>query len=379
MTVKTHKHDTGRKLSVSPPYNKLLALAICISCLMSNCYTPGQSEKQIGGWKVSQHTHNARYVKSLRQDIKKNIYKQINGVVVIKDGALVIEEYFNGASRNETHDPRSVGKTFASAILGIAIDEGYINDLDQSIGEFYDLPRYQNFSEKKQKVTLRHLVTMSSGFEGNDNDLNSIGNEENMYPQADWVTWTLNLPMAEHRNPGDESVYFTAGVVLLGDILNKSVPGGLEAYADRKLFKPLGISNYQWQYTPQGVPNTAGGIRLTALDFAKFGQLYLSKGKWNNQQLISEKWVDSTMTRHYETTFDNNGYGYLMWNKQYPVDGEVYDTFYCGGNGGNKIFIFRGLNAVVVVTASAYGQSYAHPQVDDMMIKYIIPSITQLK
>jgi hypothetical protein len=201
---------------------KVYILAICISCLMSNCYTPGQSEKQIGGWKVSQHTHNARYVKSLRQDIKKNIYKQINGVVVIKDG---------------------VGKTFASAILGIAIDEGYINDLDQSIGEFYDLPRYQNFSEKKQKVTLRHLVTMSSGFEGNDNDLNSIGNEENMYPQADWVTWTLNLPMAEHRNPGDESVYFTAGVVLLGDILNKSVPGGLEAYADRKLFKPLGISD----------------------------------------------------------------------------------------------------------------------------------------
>lgn len=121
--------------------------------------------------------------------------------------------------------------------------------------------------------------------------------------------------------------------------------------------------------------NTAGGIRLTPLDFAKFGQLYLSKGKWNNQQVIPEEWIDASLTRHYETTFDNNGYGYLLWNKKYQVGDKSFDTFYCGGNGSNKIFVFKKLNAAIVVTASAYSQSYAHPQVDEMMTKYILPSM----
>ncbi len=236
-----------------------------------------------------------------------------------------------------------------------------------------------NFSGKKQRVTLRDLVTMSSGFEGNYNDPTSLGNEENMYPRDNWVSWALNLPMAADRDPGDRFSYFTAGVVVLGDILNKSVPGGLEDYARRKLFEPLGITGYQWQYTPQGVPNTAGGIRLTPLDLARFGQLYLSMGKWDSVQLIPEQWVAASMTRHYETGFDNSGYGYLLWNKMYQVNGRQFDAFFCSGNGGNKVFVLNQLNAVVVVTASAYNQPYAHPQVDDMMTRYIIPLLLTVR
>ncbi len=357
---------------------KKLTFIIWILYLTSSCST-AQEPQQVNGWIVSQKNYDKTYIKSLKDEIDKNKYKQINSVVVIKNGELLIEEYFNGGARDHTHDPRSVGKTFASAILGIAIEEGHIKSINQKLKDFYNLQEYHNFSKEKQSVTLLNLVTMSSGFEGNDDDPGSLGNEENMYPKDDWVRWTLNLPMANDRKPADRSVYFTAGVVVLGDILDKSVPEGLEIYADKKLFKPLGISNYQWKHTPQKVPSTAGGIQLTPLDFAKFGQLYLSKGTWNNQQVIPKKWVDATMTRHYETTFDNNGYGYLMWNKKYVVGGKNYDTFYCSGNGGNKIFIFEGLNAVVVITATAYNQRFAHPQVDDMMSKYIIPSLLTMK
>ena len=354
---------------------KRILILMWISCLVSGCSSAQQSENQVNGWKVSQENFDKRYIISLKDEIGRNTYKQINGIIVIKNGELLIEEYFNGAERNQTHDPRSVGKTFASAILGIAIGEGYIKSINQQLKDFYNLQEYKNFSTGKQSVTLRDLVTMSSGFEGNDNDPVSPGNEENMYPQENWVSWTLDLPMTIERKPGERSVYFTAGVVVLGDILHQSVPGGLEAYADKKLFKPLGIRNYQWQHTPQNVANTAGGIRLTPLDFAKFGQLYLDKGQWDAQQIIPKKWVDATLTRHYETSFDNNGYGYLMWNKKYKVGDKQFDTFYCSGNGGNKIYIFKEFNAVVVITASAYNQSYAHSQVDVIMERYILPSL----
>ncbi len=354
---------------------KRIARNVCFLFLLAGSTTAQQSNNSINGWQISQEKYDTALIKTLKKEINNNRYRQINSIVVVKDGKLLLEEYFNGSGRNQTHNPRSVGKTFASAVLGIAISEGYIESVNQRLKEFYDLQDYQNFSAKKENVTLENFLTMSSGFEGDDNNPDSPGNEEHMYPQDDWVRWTLDLPMADDRNPGDSSVYFTAGVVVLGDIIHKSVPGGLEVYAHKKLFAPLGISNYQWQYTPQNVANTAGGIQLTPLDFAKFGQLYLSDGNWNNEQIIPKEWINNSLTRHYKTAFDNNGYGYLLWNKTYQVRNKNYNTFYCGGNGGNKIFIFKELNAVIIVTASAYNQSYAHPQVDDMMTKYILPSI----
>ncbi|HYF29509.1 MAG TPA: serine hydrolase [Chitinophagaceae bacterium] len=338
-------------------------------------FTSGQPPgKLVHGWEVSKERYDTALIRALKTEIGKDTYKQINSIIVIRNGKLLIEEYFNGAERNQRHNPRSVGKTFASAALGIAIKEGHIKNEYQQLGEFYNLREFQNYSGRKASVMLKHLLTMSSAFDANDSDPRSIGNEENMYPQSNWVKWALDLPMATDREPGEKFTYFTGGVVVLGDIIHKSVPGGLESYAHEKLFKPLGIVNYRWQRTPQNVANTAGGIQLIPLDFAKFGQLYLSRGKWNGQQILPEKWVDSSLARHYQANNDN-GYGYLWWNKNYTVRNKAYNTSYCSGNGGNKIFVFKDLATVIVVTASAYNQRYAHPQVDEMMIKYILPSI----
>ena len=196
-----------------------------------------------------------------------------------------------------------------------------------------------------------------------------------MYPKPDWVTWTLNLPMAEDRNPGDEWRYFTAGIVVLGDILNQRVPGGLEAYADRKLFSRIGVTNYRWQHTPQQVANTAGGIQLTPLGFAKFGELYRNRGRWGDEQVIPASWVEASLDPGVETTIEGNRYGYLWWHKSYEVNGESWPVAYCTGNGGNKIFVFRDRPVIVVVTASAYGRRYMHSQVDEMMDRFILPAV----
>jgi CubicO group peptidase (beta-lactamase class C family) len=215
---------------------------------------------------------------------------------------------------------------------------------------------------------------MSSGFEGDDQNYNSPGNEENMYPTADWVKFALNLPFRESK--AGEWHYFTAGVVILGDILNKKVKGGLEAFADEKLFKPLNITKYKWQYTPQHVPKTAGGIQMNALDFAKYGQLYKNGGTWGGRQIISKEWVARSFTKQKQIPKrENEYYGYLFWNKTFKANDKSYEAFYCAGNGGNYILVFKDIPVVIVITATAYGQAYAHPQVNKMLSDYILPAI----
>lgn len=328
-----------------------------------------------GGWEHSDEKFDNSVIENLKVKISDTTFKFITSVVVIKNGRILIEEYFNGYNRNSLHDTRSVGKTFTSTLTGIAISEGYIKNTEQTLGSFYKLKDYQNYSPLKETVTLKNLLTMSSGFLGFDFDENSPGNEENMYPQADWVKWTLNLPLDSNKIPGSKWEYFTAGIVVLGDILNKNVPGGLEKFADEKLFTPLGIENYSWEYTPQGVPNTAGGLRLSSLDLAKFGQLYKNKGVWMGKQVLPEGWVNETLTKHFILPFDNMAYGYLWWNKSYTYNNNSYEVFAYSGNGGNKIFVFTNEPLVVVVTSTAYNKPYAHRQADKIIEDYILPAV----
>jgi CubicO group peptidase (beta-lactamase class C family) len=328
------------------------------------------------GFEISNSSYNKKKIEALNKSIAQNSFKAITSIVVIKDGKLLIEEYFNKADRNTLHDTRSVGKSFTSALMGIAIKDGYIKDESQTLSSFYDLTKFSNYTTKKDRVKLKDLLTMSSAVNGSDENGDSPGNEENMYPTDNWVKFALDLPMDSLKENGKQWDYFTAGVILLGDILNKSVPEGLEIYADKKLFKPLGIDKYQWQYTPQKVVNTAGGLQMTSLEFAKIGQLYKNKGKWNGQQILPTEWINKTLTRQIQIPERlNEFYGYLFWNRTYTVNGKSYETFYCAGNGGSKIFIFKDLPLTIVVTAKAFNRPYGHPQVDKMMEEYILPAV----
>jgi CubicO group peptidase (beta-lactamase class C family) len=337
-----------------------------------------QAIKPNSGWPVSSDPFDKKKIMEMNGLIAQNRLKNITSVIVIKNGKLLIEEYFNGNGRDSLHNPRSVGKTFASAMMGIAIHDGYIKNENQTLKDFYDLKKFNNYSPKKETVTLKSLLTMSSIFDGDDNDSSSPGNEENMYPTDNWVKFALDLRVDSTKTAGKQWNYFTAGAMLLGDILDKSVPNGLEKYADAKLFKPLGITKYQWQYTPQHVANTAGGLQMRSLDYARFGQLYKNGGSWNGKQLIPESWVKQSFTKHLTLPRDVVGegfYGYLFWNKTYTVNNKPYETYYCSGNGGNKIFVFTDQPLVIIVTATAYNTPYAHSQVDKMMEQYILPAV----
>lgn len=327
-------------------------------------------------WEISTETFDHRKIEELNEKIARNKFKNITSIVVVKNGKLLLEEYFNGARRNSLHDTRSVGKSFASTILGLAIQDRHIESENQLLREFYDLQSFQNYSPQKDSITLKSLLTMSSLFDGSDMIQESPGNEERMYPTENWVKFALDLPIDKSKIGAPRWDYFTAGVVVLGDILHKSVPNGLEKYADEKLFRPLGITKYRWEYTPQKVANTAGGIRLRALDYAKYGQLYKNKGIWNGQQVLNEEWLTQSLSPQCTLPAGEN-YGYLFWNKTYMANGKRYEVDYSSGNGGNNIFIFKDQAIVVVLTATAYNTPYAHKQVDQIMQDYILPTFAK--
>lgn len=326
------------------------------------------------GWKVSNEEFIEEKVRALNKKIAENRFREITGIVVIKNGKLLIEEYFNGYKRDSLNDTRSVGKSFSSALMGIAIKDGYIKNENLSLKNFYNLKSFSNHSSKKDSVTIKSLLTMSSAFEGNDQDGESLGNEENMYPTKNWVKFVLDLPMSENKI-GENWNYFTAGVVLTGDILDKSVPKGLENYADKKLFQPLGITDYKWQFTPQQKPSLAGGLRMKALDFAKFGQLYKNKGVWNGKNILDKNWVEKSFTNYFSDNKDFEGYGYLFWRKIYKVGGKSFESYQSNGNGGNKIVIFTEIPLVIVITAKAYNKPYSHSQADKMIEEYLLPAV----
>ncbi|MDR3251928.1 MAG: beta-lactamase family protein [Tannerella sp.] len=334
-----------------------------------------QTIKPLVEWSISNDKIDNDKLEELNRKIATETYKDITSIVVIKDGKLLIEEYFNGSNRNTLHDTRSVGKSFTSALLGIAIQDGYIKSEMQTLKEFYNLKIFQNYSTEKENVTLSNLLTMSSAFDGSDMNPESPGNEENMYPAKNWVDFTLNLPVDKTKVADKRWDYFTAGVVVLGDIVHKSVPNGLEKYADKNLFKPLGITKYKWQFTPQKVANTAGGLQLRSLDYAKFGQLYKNQGAWNGKQILSQDWIAKSISRQM-TISEDEYYGYLFWNKTYKVDGVDYEVYYSSGNGGNKIFIFKDRPFVMVITSTAYNKPYGHLQADKIMTNYLIPTVT---
>ena len=376
LSIEVRSYIKQNTLKVSPLLAKGNIVVEVAEIPVDKSLIPVQKIQPNSGWKISKDNFDSNKIEALNRKIAENRFENINGIVVIKEGQLLIEEYFNGEGRESLHDPRSVGKSFASTMLGIAIAENYIKSEALQLKEFYDLKAFKNYSPAKDNVTLKSLLTMSSGFLGDDSDYDSPGNEEFMYPTDDWVKFALNLPIQKDKIMGKDYSYFTAGAVLLGDIIHKSVPDGLVSYADKKLFSPLGITNYKWQYTPQNVGNTAGGLQLRAVDFAKYGQLYKNKGKWNGKQILTEEWIEKSFSKHVEQFNDNNGfYGYLFWNKIYTVNGKDYEVSFCTGNGGNKIFIFKDIPFVVVITASAYNMPFAHSNVDKMMNEYILPAI----
>jgi len=290
---------------------------------------------------------NTSYLYEVLRQLQHNEHK-INSFLLIKSGKLLLEEYYNERTIKTPQDLRSVTKSIISILMGIAIDKEFITSLDDPIQKYLPNTRpLKNLSASKEQITIRHLLTMSTGLDCNDWDKKSKGQEDKVYKKKDWIQYTLDLPMVQE--PGVTSTYCTMGVVIAAQIISNASGMSLDQFAKQFLFTPLGINNVSWKHTSKKeVVDVAKRIQMIPRDMAKIGLLLLNNGKWNNSQIVSKDWIEESLNAH--TKISNIDYGFLWWTTPFGSKTAKVAT----GNGGQYIMLFKDLNLIAIFTGSAY-------------------------
>jgi CubicO group peptidase (beta-lactamase class C family) len=328
-------------------------------------------------------------------EIRSGKYKEVHSVLVFKDNRLVFEEYFKGHKfqydttnhhgelvtwdRTMLHRAMSVTKSITSACIGIAIENGFIKSVHQSIFDY--LPEYQPVNKDgKDKITIEHLLTMTSGLEWNEWAL-PYSNLENdaikMYFIEDPVAFVLNKRLIDE--PGTSFNYGGGSNVLLGEILKNAAKMNIDEFSGKYLFGPLGIDRYYWAKYPNGVVDAAGSIEITPRDMVKIGVTFLNKGEWKGNHIISEQWVEKSAISFPGNSWMNDwddhwglrGYSYSWWTHQFSRKGKRIHMYYAAGWGGQFIMVIPDLHTVVVFTCGNY-TTYRPPF--EILKTYILPA-----
>jgi CubicO group peptidase (beta-lactamase class C family) len=286
-----------------------------------------------------------------------------NGMLIVRKGYTVLEVYASPSGSDRRHSNRSCGKGFTSALVGIAIDEGYINGVDQRVLDFFPEYAAADIDPRKETMTIEHLLTMSSGLAWPESaaSYSSSSNIMNqMMRSSNWVRFVLERPMV--AEPGTRFNYSSGDSHLLSAVLHEATGMSALSYARTRLFEPLGISRVYWPADPQGRSFGAGGIHLTARDMVRFGQLYLQGGIWDGQQIIPPDWVEASIARQIQATGAAPYYGYQWWVRS-------SGTYAAHGYEGRRIFVLPDLEMVVVFTGDLAGSAPSW-----LLSTYIVPA-----
>jgi len=333
---------------------------------------------------VSSENLDKDKLSALDESIRVGEFQKITSVLIARNGGLVHESYFDSDGPAMLRNTRSATKTITGMLVGLAISQGYLKGVKQTVSEILgDDYKFANPDERKSRITLEDLLTMSSLLECDDWNQFSRGNEERMYLLEDWVQFTLDLPVRGFAswNPkpqdckyGRSFSYCTAGIVLLGGLLEHVLNRSIQDFAKNFLFTPIGIQNVEWQFTPKGMVMTGGGLMLRSRDLLKLGQLYLNRGNWGGKQVIDEQWVEES-TKPCAEIDENTEYGYLWWLRNYTVNGQEVTAYYMSGMGGNRVVQFPDLQMTVVITAENFGVRNAHDLTDQILNEYILAAV----
>ena len=288
-----------------------------------------------------------RFFNKLNQEDHK-----IHSILLVRENMLLIEEYYSGHDLNTLHDLRSTTKSIRALLMGIAIDKGYINSVDDPITRYLKEPiAEKNLDERKELITIRHLLTMSSGLDCNDWDSSSKGQEDKVYKKKDWLQYTLDLPMI--NDPGTVSNYCSMGTVLISEIISQASGMTIQDFAQKYLFDKLDISRVDWGHTSNKEVIASGKrLYMTPRDLAKIGQLILNKGSWNGKQIISKVWIETATAP--KTQITGIDYGFLWWSIPLKSGDEVFLSKTATGNGGQYVMVIPELDLVAVFTGGAY-------------------------
>jgi CubicO group peptidase (beta-lactamase class C family) len=320
-------------------------------------------------------------MRSLEQDVHDGKFVKIGSVLIARDGKLVYEHYFEGDA-GTLRDTRSATKSITDILVGIAIDEHKLHGVAAPVLQFFPDRRPENPDSRKDKITIEDFLTMSSPLECDDWNDFSRGNEERMYTTEDWVRFTLDLPIRGYMKvPGAAAPkygrrfsYCTAGAFMMSPILKAATSMDVDEYAQKKLFDPLGFQGAKWVYSPLGLAQTGGGLRLASIDLLKVAELYRNDGVWMGRRIVSADWVHASIAPHAQID-DQTEYGYFWWLKTFTAHGKAYPAYFMSGNGGNKVVVVPDLKTSVVITSTNYSTRGMHEQTEKILTDYALPAV----
>ena len=304
-----------------------------------------------------------------------NAYRP-HAIVVARNGRLVLEEYFFGEHADKPHDTRSASKTFLTVVIGAAMHAG--------MRVSPETPVYATMSAlspdldaRKRAMTLRHLLTMSSGLDCDDNGERRPGNEDLITSQdtnPDWTRMILGLAML--RDAGERAVYCSINPHLAGEVLARATRRPFLDLAWELVGEPLQMRSYHVAVAPSGVAYNGGGAYFLARDFLKLAQLYASGGTWNGRRIVSEAWIRESVEPRYQMGRSPN-YGYLWWSSEYEHQGRRLRAYHASGNGGQFSIYFPELGLVIATLGGNYADSGGFFTLRELIPRYILPAVVR--
>ena len=337
-------------------------------------------EKIEGDWDISsleKEDVDSGKIFNLIQDILAGNYPNTHSVLLVKNGKLILEEYFYGTKRDDLHYLASATKSITSILIGISLDENLISDVDQNVSDWFSDYQNTKWISQRYNITIKHLLSMTSGIEWDENRSASDPRHDYfaMRRGGDWIKYVFNKNLV--APPGQKFNYNGGLSALLGEIVKRASGINADKFSEKYLFDPVGISHYSWLKYNNGSINTGGGLLLRSRDMAKIGQIVLSNGKFKDKRIISEQWIiESTKNQVLEKAHPlGSGYGYQWWLGEILINGEKIKTIFAQGRGGQCIFVIPKAKAIAVVTSQLINNSggFFRPQV--MMTEYIIPAL----
>lgn len=324
----------------------------------------------------------------------KDMEANVHGVVITRHGKLVFEQYFPGYDspwgRDDgqytfdaatRHDMRSVSKSLVSLLIGIAINRKLIASVDEPAVKFF--PEYAAVkSQGWDRITLRHLLTMSSGLQWDENRAwkDPRNDEPHLGSDADPYRYVLSKPIA--AEPDTVWVYNGGGTDLLGNIIERVSGKTLEAFARDALFEPLGISDFEWMKYRNGKVAATAGLRLRPRDAAKIGQLVLGHGAWNEKQIVPADWIEQSIDPRFQAIGYFGGlffYGQQWWLGRSISNGAEVKWIAAMGLGGQRIFVIPDHDLVVMMTSGLYTNPRQGDGALDTLSRFVIPSVRDKK
>lgn len=340
-----------------------MRLFIILSCLCLSIASYGQRPPVPNLPPVSYEDAglNRDSINVLYEAVENTPHKDFIGLVVLKDNQIALEWYFNTFWRNHLIDIRSTGKSITSLLLGVAIKEGLVQNLDQDVYSFFS-KKYPSMHEDYKKIKLKHLLDMASGLDADTDDGQTLGNAGHWFRSDDWVSYLLTVPLA--NKPGEKWVYADINAVLIGAIIEETSGVSLRDFAKERVFDPLGITEFYWYTNASNQTGGAGNLYLSTLDFAKLGALVANEGKWGSEQIVQADYIKQLIeSRAFDLTDYWNltdSYGMLWYKKQRTFNGKKIDYLWASGRGGNQLIVVPEENMVIALTSTAYGPRYGH-------------------